>query len=149
MKRVVGGITFNTDTATRVADVLFNDEKSGTVTHAALYQTPLGVFFALDAITTSYRGPNLQLQKRTIYEWHDVGNSSQARAWAERYGMTIIHDLDDISFKSHRADKFTSLYIRLPPSLKVAVEEKARATGLSVNTFVMRCVEDLLASTAA
>lgn len=141
MKRIINGVTYNTETATLIAEVTFTDEGSGTVTEAALYQNRAGVYFDVDTITTKYRARHGDAQERVGYEWYEVGDAAAARAWTEKYEMTIVRDIEDMPPEAEPGEKLATLYVRLPPSLKIAVEEKAKAVGLSVNVFALRCLE--------
>jgi hypothetical protein len=64
MKRIIDGATYNTDTATVIAEGIYEDENRDIITVTTLYQTPAGIFFEVEEITKTYRDRDGDLQER-------------------------------------------------------------------------------------
>ena len=139
MKRIIDGSTYNTDTATLVAETTYGGD-DGPV-EVQLFQTPAGVYFNVDTTMTSRMNRHGETQERTTYEWLVVGDAAAARAKCEEWGLTIIRDIEDMPPEAEPGEKMATLYIRLPPSLKSAIETRATSQGASVNVFALRCLE--------
>lgn len=142
MKRIIDGVTYNTDTATLVASSSETDEDVGTVAEYSLYQNRAGVYFNVDEITTTYRARDGETKERTNYEWSVVGDAARARDWCEQYGLTIIRDIEDMPPEAEPGEKLATLYVRLPPVLKDAISAQAEAKKISANIYALRCLEE-------
>lgn len=141
MKRIINGRTYNTDTATKVARWEFKDEEDYD-TVATLYQNRGGAFF-------------------TVYEWtvthtDDWGARAESKVSFEAVSPStlehILRHTDDIEIlnedilepppEAEADERATStVYLRLPPSLKDRAEDLAKGAGLSLNSWAIRCLE--------
>jgi hypothetical protein len=143
MKRVIQGQTYNTDTSALVALYQYEDEKQREV-HVSVYQTRGGAFFEVHS-WEERSGPNDALEPRVYFEpvtRHDleqlmsVGNidvvDEQALTLPPKAGA--------------ESEPNAAIYFRLPPALKNRVETVAKAAGLSINSWMTRCVERCLQS---
>ena len=87
MKRIIDGVTYNTQSAIKVA--------TDTDDEMTLYQNCAGVFFVASEIDTPYRDQSGKWQTRTSQKWKVVGDAAKARAWCERHGLVIVRDIID------------------------------------------------------
>jgi hypothetical protein len=149
MKRIIKGATYNTDTATKVAVGATADEDRGEHSQIALYQTPGGVYFLVEDITTSYFDRHGDPAERFNSEWSVTTDVDQARKWCEDTGLNIIRDFDDMPPEAGSSEPATAtVHVRVPPVLKTAIEERAKADGVSANVFALRCFERCLKDTS-
>ena len=66
-------------------------------------------------------------------------NQEQAKGWAVNSGE-IINDVFNDKAKANTA----TIYVRVPSTLKSIVEDAAKAKGMSVNSYAIRCLEQAL-----
>jgi hypothetical protein len=145
MKRIINGAVYNTATATRVAEGAFVDDDRGVRSDNTLYQTPGGIYFLVEDITTQHRDRHGEIEERKNYEWSVATNADQARQWCDDIGLNIIRDFDDMPPEAGSSEPATAtVHVRVPPVLKTAIEERAKADGVSTNVFAMRCFERCL-----
>ena len=144
MKKIIEGATYNTDTATEVAEGSWEDQNRGILVERTLYQNRAGVYFSVAKVTQSYRDRHDEWQQRESYEWDVAGDAAKARDLCEREGMTILQDIGDMPPEAEGGEPATTLYLRVPPTLKARVEERAKEDGVSVNAFGIRCLESCL-----
>ena len=85
--------------------------------------------------------PSLTLSGSFI---HDRGviplKPEEALGWAESKAL----DLDEMFGKT--GDQTGAILLRVPQTLKLAIEESAAVAGVSTNTWLMRCAERAIAS---
>lgn len=142
MKRIVDGRTYNTDTATAIAETKF--------------RAPPAQSYArewVDCTITIYetRGEYFQVRHE---EW-EVERNDQWVADKEKYYLEPLtaeaarkalsegdwEQFADIPKKAGAEDDAT-IIVRVPASLKRRVEAKAKALGQSINVFTLRCYEN-------
>jgi hypothetical protein len=138
MKRVVNGISYNTDTALRLG---FDREveMQGPTT---LYQTKGGAFFLQFEMETSVWNESSRANvtvKEPIFRPIGPGH---AKDWLSEKGVEVFHNpfKDKLSDTSEREPGGT-LAVRVPATLKRAVEQAAKNAGISGNAWTMRCIE--------
>jgi hypothetical protein len=152
MKRVIGGVSYNTNTSTLVAKASW-EENDGHVRYTnQLYQTRGGAFF-------------LHTHKRNR-EWSKEDNAftiaeidsfepmtyDEAQNWVlngndvEQINEKIFGEVPEATAETPTE---ATLFIRLPVSLKERIEDNAKSRGLSVNATVMRCLEAWLSDPSA
>jgi hypothetical protein len=152
-KRIIKGQTYNTDTATLIAraeeDFVFT---SGEV-HAEVkvYQTRGGAFF----LHTISQGPrkdrNGNEQLDVLENRFEPMKRKEVEDWVQNAGYMdyeielLSPTIGDPPEATGEAVPAASLYIRVPTSLKVRIEEAAEANNLSVNAWAMRCMETCIA----
>lgn len=143
MKRIIEGVTYNTDTATLVAETTFEDE--GVTTECELYQNRAGVYFGIDTVTTPYKDKRGEWQERVSYDWTAVGDAAAAREYVEKYSMTITRDIDDMPPEAVLGEKLSTVYVRVTPTLKSDLDEASSKDKISGNQWATRCLERCLA----
>jgi hypothetical protein len=120
MKRIIDGVTYNTQSAIKVA--------TATDDQMTLYQNCAGVFFVVAEIDTPYREQGGKWQTRTSQKWKVVGDAAKARAWCERYGLVIVRDtIEDPEVPPEAApgEKLSTISWLRPPSRQPSVRRRA------------------------
>jgi hypothetical protein len=144
LKQIINGKTYNTETATLVYDTsdYIDGDDYGSLAMAALYQTRHGAFFLLVADHEGY--PRLQPisddEARTFLEKHQslgLQSCPATQAIEQYFGP----------FPEGGAAE-TRLTIRIPGNLATRVEAAAKAKGISMNSYAMRCFERGVAADA-
>jgi predicted HicB family RNase H-like nuclease len=151
MKRIINGVTYNTDTSTMIAraeeiEPGWKDGTGGDRDVLTLYQTRLGAFFI--------HRDTVSLRRGIRGEWEeDEHHTFDAMTRAEAHKWVLGHDgvelLSDVFEEPPEAAEETSpgatLYIRVPSSLKDRIEAAAASDKLSVNAWAIRCMEGCVA----
>jgi hypothetical protein len=133
MKRVIEGVTYNTDTATVVARWEYKDQDDYN-TDATLYRTRGGAFFIVHEWTVD--------EREKVY--FEASTREQVQRLVERTDNLAILDEDILADPPEAAEEASpsaTLYVRLPTALKDRLDVLAKNDGLSVNAWAMRCVE--------
>ena len=154
MKRVINGVTYNTATSTALA--LKHGRQEASHTHrasdwiATLYQTYGSAYFLV------YRDEYMEWneQRRVSQAREEVRfepiSSDGAKSWLRQGEVEVLHN----PFAGRRkgtseAKVGTTIYVRLPASLKHRVDEEAAKSKVSANQWVMRAIERALELAAA
>lgn len=132
MKRIIDGKTCNTDTATTVARYRYRDH-NGSDTEATLYVTKGGDFFAVHMWSVS--------GVAKIKTYIEALTREEVDKLAATENLEIIND----KAFSRAGEKSATIYVRAPEPLKVKIDEAAKADGVSVNAWALRCFEASLA----
>jgi hypothetical protein len=139
MKRLVDGVTYNTNTATLLAEseyqVDWNNREYPTLGH--LYQTRGDTFFIAEYITIGQDHGGEDIHKIRFLKCSEDG----ARLWINT-GNVEVH-LNPFEEKGSEETTGT-VYVRMDAALKRQIEAAADADGLSVNSWAMRCFEKCL-----
>jgi predicted HicB family RNase H-like nuclease len=149
MKRIVNGVTYNTDTATRLAQSLWTEifwgSEPADLVQGVLYQTRGGAFFDVKEITrTEWDERERSEVAKTFHEFEPL-SPEKANAWLLRANVEVFHNpFEDPPEATTEAEPGSSILIRVPASLKQRVDEAAKNAGLSVNVWAMRCLEGCL-----
>jgi len=148
MKRIVSGVTYNTETSSVLASWEWEEGENQVTTEFGtdvLYQTRGGAFFLHKSKTTSeWDEGERAYQKRTKDEFVPL-SPEQAHAWLLEGDVEVISNpFDDPPEAATEAEPGATIYIRVPASLKKRVDEAAGAEGVSGNVWSMRCVERCL-----
>ena len=133
MKRVVDGLTYNTETSTVVAKYEYEDD-AGYDTEATIYQTRGGAFFIVHQWTVN--------EVPKVY--FEASRRDQIMKLVERANnLTILNEeiLEPPPEAAAEAAPAATLYIRLPAALKDRLEKLAMKESLSLNSWTIRCVE--------
>ena len=143
MKRIIDGVTYNTATATKIAASEFNERGvGGPVGQDVLYQTRGGAFFIATHEVVTYRDRDGEWQSK---EQNEVTPMSRnfAQAWALKGDVELFSDFfgEPPEASAKPQEPGATIYTRVPLSLKDRIETHARADGLSVNSYVIRCLE--------
>ncbi len=143
MKRIIDGVTYNTDTAMVVARSAWKEEASyGTpdTDHTdILYRTRGNAFFLVERREF--------VKKDRNEEWIDVQEhdftpftADEAREWTITSGQVEVVDCTIIGeppeAEAHDLPSAT-IYFRLPSPLKARLESLASAKGISLNSLMM------------
>lgn len=131
MKRVIEGVTYNTDTAAIVARWEYEDE-NGYDTEATLYRTRGGAFFIVHLWTVD--------EKQKAY-FEAVNRDGVQRVLDRANNLEILNEAILDAPPEAEASPSATLYVRLPSGLKDRLETLAKQDGLSLNAWTMRCVE--------
>lgn len=134
MKKIIDGVTYNTETATKIAEHAKLDDNDK---HVILYQNRKGFFF--------YHIKNFERAEGHISEWYNdyslppsvAENKYTPKHFIEYCATTVYNN----PFYIERKGKEVSILFRLPETLKDLIEFKARESQMSVNTYILRCVE--------
>ena len=143
MKRIIDGVTYNTDTSTRLAksgyEALYNNEPYECV--GTLYQTRGGAFFIDEAIDLGHDEDG----EREIRNRFKALSAKGAEEWLMTGDVEIIHNpFSDPPEAEAEAEPGSTIYIRVPSALKRQVEEAAKEANLSVNSYALRCLENTI-----
>jgi hypothetical protein len=142
MKRIVDGLTYNTNTSTLLAKAEWtNDEQFssyfGAECAGELYQTRGGAFFLVTTVHI----------KDVNDEWVDKTEctpmtAERAQQWLMEGDVEVYRNpFEDPPEALDEADAGATIYIRVPASLKRNVDEAAREAKVSGNAWALRCVE--------
>ena len=155
IKQVIDGKTYNTETARCLATVELmgyrTDQRGRFTTNTpkkvgttSLYENRGGAYFLVrDYDPDVSPEPDLVGQFRI----HDRGviplKRKEALGWAESKAL----DLDEMFGRVAEAgDQTGAILLRVPQTLKLAIEKSAAVAGVSTNTWLMRCAERAIAS---
>jgi hypothetical protein len=155
-KRIINGQTYNTDTATLIAqaeqDFPANSSTGPEGDHAEVkvYQTRGGALFLYtrSQMTRRDRNGNWRPVEENLFE---PMTREEVEDWVESagyldYQIELFHPtIGEPPEATVEAEPAASLYIRVPTSLKVRIEEAAETAKLSVNAWAMRCMESCIA----
>ena len=146
MKRIINGKTYDTNTATRVAENTQHDNR-GQAVRTALYQANDAVFFAVEEIEREHRN-NGDWHARTSYEWQVVGDAGDARRFCEKRGLTIFANIEDVLPEASFDQSAGTISMQLPSALRSTMKAESKKANLCLNAFALRCVERGLTSQA-
>ena len=145
MKRIVDGLTYNTDTSTLLAKAEWelDDQWSpynGAECEGELYQTRGGAFFLVTTIHTK----DADGEPRDKVEFAPM-TAERAQAWLLEGDVEVYRNpFDDPPEAEAEAETGATIYIRVPAALKRDADEAAREAKLSGNSWALRCVERCL-----
>jgi hypothetical protein len=127
IKRIIDGLTYNTDTATKLArrreEMVFTD----------LYMTRGGGFFEERTDLQSGERPTIEPLTRDA-----------AQEWILKGEVELLSDYlaEPPELEGDGATKTeATIYIRVPTSLKQRVDAAASSASLSTNAWAIRCLE--------
>ena len=145
MKRIIDGVAYNTETSTKVAEMTFEADPniSGSTRGAVtVYQTRSGAFFKLDHEVIGYRDRDGEWQERVSNQCEAM-TREEVLAWVAQQGDVEVfgNALDDVPEAMEAKEGEATIYTRVPASLKARADAQATAAGMSLNAFVIRCLE--------
>jgi HicB-like protein involved in pilus formation len=129
MKRIIEGQTYNTETSTEIV----SGENFHSSAWWALYQTRAGAFFK---VVINHDGEEVLFFDR-------VSDEEAAQIVAERAPNLLEKYFDGMFPEGGSAEK--RLTVRLPINLAKRIEAAAELKGASVNAYVMRALEKVVA----
>jgi hypothetical protein len=143
MKRLIDGVTYNTDTATLLAKSEYegdwNDKEC--LIDGELYQTRGGTFFIVEHITIGQDADGDDVIKTRMSKCHE----ETARNFINIGEVEVF--LNPLEDKVDEDETMGTIYARILAALKRKIEAAAAAEGLSANAWAMRCFERCLKST--
>jgi predicted HicB family RNase H-like nuclease len=147
MKRIVDGLTYNTDTSTLLARAEWEPNQwspySGAECEGELYQTRGGAFFLVTTIhipEDRERG----LEPRDKVEFAAM-TAERAQAWMLEGDVEVYRNpFEEPPEAEAEPEGGATIYIRVPAALKRDVDEAAQEAKVSVNVWAMRCLERCL-----
>ncbi len=149
MKRVVNGVTYDTNTATVLArqDWDNGDDEGGDRGVQTLYQTRGGAFFVwTDGEKTVWNQRAQEKQQRPFTECLPM-SPEEAQAWITEGDVELLHNpFGELPEAAAEAEPGATIYLRLPASLKARVDKAAEKQELSINAYAMKCLERCLAT---
>lgn len=146
MKRIIDGVTYNTDTATLIArsewvETYFNGNPPDERHDRRLYQTRGGAFFVHTQTETERQNFHGDWEPVTRNEF-DPLTREEAHNWIMEGNVELLNDVfGEPPEAAEEAAPGATLYIRVPSSLKDRIETLAKNDGVSLNAWTMRCVE--------
>jgi hypothetical protein len=159
MKRLIDGVTYNTDTTTLLARAGYegdwNNESSPV--EGELYQTRGGAFFIVEKIEYTALGPINEYGERhpssaPVTKIRFIKCSEDtAKSWVTKGVSSGEVEVFLNSFEENvpKDETHGTVYVRMPASLKRQIEAAAESDGLSANSWAMRCFEKCLAEWSA
>ena len=160
IKQVIDGKTYNTETARCLATVELMgyrmDERGRFTTNTpkkvgttSLYENRSGAYFLVRDYAPDagfYAEPDLVGQFRI----HDCGviplKRKEALGWAESKALDSDKIEEMFGKVAEDSDQTGAILLRVPQTLKLAIEKSAAVAGVSTNTWLMRCAERAIAS---
>jgi predicted HicB family RNase H-like nuclease len=139
IKRIIGGKTYNTETATRIARYGTEPPTEPGTKLASLYQNRHGAYFIHE--------DGFELEDE-IGEWVQIErviplSSAEAQAWLEKYvgwnPELIEAHFGEMPEAGTGEVKFT---LRMPESLKRRLDVLATRRRQSLNAWIVRCIEN-------
>lgn len=144
MKRIVNGVTYNTDTSAHLAESRWKG-REGEEIFGTLYQTRGGAFF-VDLEITRERWNELEREAQTevVHEFEPM-SPDEAQKWMLTGDVEVFQNpFEDPPEAAAESEPGATIYIRVPASLKKSVDDAARADNVSANVWAMRCLERCL-----
>jgi hypothetical protein len=143
MKRIVNGVTYNTDTSTALATSSWEPDE-GEI-KATLYQTRGGAFYVIEEWSREVWDERERQHETKVTATLEPLSPEKAHEWIMTGKVEIIKNpFDDPPEAEAEAEPGATIYIRVPASLKRSVDEAAKGAKVSGNVWAMRCVEQCL-----
>ena len=145
MKRIINGVSFNTETSTEIAKYEFDDVDGGEqrTGFETLCQTRGGAFFTHSyqrMVTQDETAPGGQIVKET--SGISPMTRDEAQDWIMTGNVEVFSDIfGEIPEASDEVNTESTIYVRVPTSLKDRIEAVAKGAGQSVNAWALRCLE--------
>jgi predicted HicB family RNase H-like nuclease len=143
MKRIVNGVTYNTDTSRLLAKSSWSDDENVEHTNE-LYQTRGGAFFLLDRWTQEVW---IEREQRVDYRDRcdlETMSAAQAQKWMIEDCEVFDNPFGDPPEAEEEEEPGTTVYVRVPPALKRTIDQTAGKAKLSTNAWAMKCMERCL-----
>lgn len=139
MKRIVNGVTYNTDTATALGRSSWEDD--GKVVET-LHQTRGGAFFVHREKDVSVWNEKDRATLTSKEHSFQPVSPDAAHSWMMTGEVEVFRNpFDDPPEANAEKDPGATIYVRVPSSLKRAVDEAAAIEKVSGNVWSMRCLE--------
>jgi hypothetical protein len=147
MKRIINGTTYNTDTSTLIARSEYEETNRDDIVIAryaySLYQTRGAAFFLDTATTTNRKDPRTEeWEEVERHEFQALTQAEAARWVLEGDNVELFHDVfGEPPEAAEETTPGSTVYLRIPTSLKDQMEAASADQKLSVNSWAMRCIE--------
>lgn len=144
MKRIIDGVTYNTDTSTLLAKSAYGCEYNHQPfdCEGTLYQTRGGAFFVHEQIDLGFDPDD---NEQIVKDRFAALSPHEAQKWIMTGEVEIFHNpFEDPPEARAESEKGATIYVRVPASLKRRVDEAAEESNLSSNAWATRCVERCL-----
>ena len=146
IKRIIDGVTYNTDTATRIAwsEYPVDFKRAPAECVGVLYQTRGGAYFVHERIDTGEYDDDIG---DTVHQDRfEAMTAEQAEKWTLTGQTTMVatNHFAEPPEAEAEAEPGATIYLRLPASLKGRVEGAAEEMELSVNAWSMKALEAAL-----
>ena len=139
-KRIIGGKTYNTETATQIHGYSTSPDDVSWEAGIALYQTRFGAFFSYEF----YEGHG-----EDDYETIEPLTPEQAQSWLETKAPYMVHLIEKLFGEMPEAGSAEVKYtLRMPESLRDRLAALAEANKQSLNAWIIRCLESCAAQGA-
>jgi hypothetical protein len=145
MKRIVNGVTYNTDTSTLLARAECATDHEREVD--CLYQTRGGAYFVHEETTQQIWNEKQRGHEERVENKFVPMSPEDSNKWLLEGDIEVFHNPfgDPPEAESEaEASPGATLYIRMPSALKKRVDEAAKAANVSGNVWAMRCIERCL-----
>ncbi|MEQ9642527.1 MAG: hypothetical protein RIM84_21040 [Alphaproteobacteria bacterium] len=145
MKKIISGVTYNTDTSTPLGRSNWKPNDA-TEIEEVLYQTRGGAFFVDVVETKQVWVESWQAMEERVEHAFTPLSPEQAQKWMlEGEEVEVLHNpFEDPPEAAAESEPAATIYIRVPAALKRQVDEAARTAKQSGNVWAMRCVERCL-----
>src|ERR1700730_2183305 len=126
MKKIIDGVTYNTETSTMLAVSKWRDERRNSNNEATLYLTRLGAYF-LDVATTGYRREQYEdtyvwVEKEPTHDFEPM-TADDAEKWLMNSKAEIYHNpFGDPPEAAAETTPTASIYLRIPTTLKERID---------------------------
>jgi hypothetical protein len=127
MKRILGGKTYNTDTAVKVHERWFHGAH-GDTSGSVLYQTRHGAFFLF-----------IQPPQDPADAYLQPLSDDEALDWCQQHAPHLVGQYFGEFPEAGAAERRWT--IRIPENLARRIETVAHEKGIPINRYVMRCLE--------
>ena len=118
MKRIVNGVTYNTETSTPLAMSKWGDDEYTAIT-GTLYQTRGGAFFLHAAIEKWVWNPNVLERELRHEDKFEPMSPEDAHQWILEGDVEIFSNpFEDPPEATAEGDPGETIYIRVPASLE-------------------------------
>jgi hypothetical protein len=145
MKRILNGVTYNTDTSATVARYSWADTTESslypTIKDCVVYRTKGGAFFEVD----SWGPAGQEKHLFTALSREDLEHRLMTQDNVEIVDNSILEDPPEASADDKDG---VGVLLRLPGALKRRLDDKARSAGLSVNVYTLKCLERCMEQSA-
>ena len=145
MKSIIEGVTYNTETATRLGRRRRVGSKESEKFVETLYQTHGGAFFVVEKCTTMEWNKDEQEAEPWIRRSFIPMSAQDAQRWMLKGEVRVFQNpFEDPPEAAAEDEPGATIYIRVPPTLKRTADVAAREQKLSGNVWAMRCLERCL-----
>ena len=135
LKRVINGISYNTETSMKVAGTTFNayDADPYGLTRDELFKTRYGAYFILSHLGWDFEEPLKIIPMEP----------DEAKHWLEK-NLPTRPDILEFEFgrQSEVGEDESRFTLRMPLTLKMRLDLLAKARKQSMNAWIIRCIEN-------